>query len=110
MGLLYQKRKDLEKPLEYYLEEYEMEKFCLPFDHPHLSLDLNKIVLTYKKKNEMDKALQFCQKKFCEEKSLFGDNHIHIAQTLISLAKVIEEDHRKEALKYSKEDLSNLKK
>ncbi len=110
LGFVYENKGDFKTALNYYHKAFEIDEYCLPSDHPHLSTDLKKIVFTYKKNGEMIKALEFCRKKLDVLKNTSDNNHNRIAQILIAMAQVLEENNLNESLRYYNEALANLEK
>jgi tetratricopeptide (TPR) repeat protein len=68
------------------------------------------IAVAYNENGEMNKALEFCRKKLAVLTTTSGNNHTRIAQTLITMAQVIEEKNLNMALQCYNEALANLKK
>ncbi|CAF1419904.1 unnamed protein product [Adineta steineri] len=104
-GDAHEKKGNLDTALDYYQQQLNMEEQCLPFEHSDLSNHLGWIIDTYKKMNEIDKALDLCQQKLVIQKSRLGENHPRIAQTLMIMAKLIQDDNLNEALQYYEQAL-----
>ncbi|CAF0775866.1 unnamed protein product [Adineta steineri] len=108
IGDAHEKKGSLDIALDYYQQQLNMEEQCLPFDHSNLSIHLGWIIRIYKKMNKIEKALALCQQKLVIQKTRLGENHPRIAQTLMIMAYLIEDDNRKKALKYYEQALSVL--
>ncbi|CAF0934415.1 unnamed protein product [Didymodactylos carnosus] len=97
VGMVYEYKEDFARALDYYHRQLEMEEQCLPIEHPHLSLHLEKTAKTYKKKEENgEKALQFCQEKLAAQNSILPKHHPRITSTLITLGDISVGKERRE--------------
>ncbi|CAF1240591.1 unnamed protein product [Adineta steineri] len=108
IGYAHKKKGNLDVALDYYQQTLNMEEQCLPFEHSKLSVHLGWIIRTYKKMNEIDKALDLCHQKLVIQKTRLGENHPRIAQTLMIMGDLFDDDNQNEALQYYEQALSVL--
>ncbi|CAF3082348.1 unnamed protein product, partial [Rotaria sp. Silwood2] len=59
IGLVHEANRNLDRALEYFFQEFEMEEQCLPPDHPNLSMHLDWIITMYREKGEWERILRF---------------------------------------------------
>ncbi|CAF3178502.1 unnamed protein product [Rotaria sp. Silwood2] len=82
IGLVHEANRNLDRALEYFFEEFEMEEQCLPPDHPNLSMHLDWIITMYREKGEWERILRYFRVKTNTTKHKFVFNRRHLASTL----------------------------
>ncbi|CAF4866619.1 unnamed protein product, partial [Rotaria socialis] len=94
-------KNELDRALDYYYCQLEMEEKCLPPDHSRLLKHLDWITRIYCKKHGKEKALTLYQEKLTIQRTILNDNHPNIALRLMKIGDFLKrhEEYYGKALK-----------
>ncbi|CAF3762849.1 unnamed protein product [Rotaria socialis] len=101
LGNIYEEKNELDRALDYYYCQLEMEEKCLPPDHSRLLKHLDWITRIYCKKHGKEKALTLYQEKLTIQRTILNDNHPNIALRLMKIGDFLKrhEEYYGKALK-----------
>ena len=101
IGLIYYKKKEYDKALEYHFKSLEIHKELVGEQNFDVAISLGNIGNVYSKQFEYDKALQYYSKSLEMYKQLFGNKHIYVAMSYNNIANLfVDRLQYQSALKY----------